>query len=927
MTLQWQIVPIIFDQGLSQKTDDKSVTNKWLALENVVMEKSGKFQKRRGFTKSNLLSGATSFTDKGASMYGFPLLNDSSLRCSSFLDLGIKPVTLKFSRAVYCPTIATAAYSLDNAAGTTCEFHLRGYDDNGVIAYDLKIYNLDTSAPRLSKWVGTSTAVVGGFYKTGSGVGADMAVQSGNSFVNIATNVTFDNLSAFAATRGFTSAVFVVYSDKGAGNTKVLRYNQSLNAVDFSATIAVDNKATAVSSDGTYVYVVVDKTLYRYNFDLTGVTNVRTASTGSVVQCAFDGTFITDDGTHCYIYESRFGKEFVQYNLQCANVSPFVVNTDEIYAIMTQRQPADVSQWAGGFLVKRIDNKARSALGNNGYLDYYNDYTGSSSVGRANLETGLLFGYMSRFAGISQPVSGKCPIVTFNSVVLANFTSGTDSQSVTVGNDIVYGTSALRLYTGSISNSAISTSQSVLYGWHYSPVISSVTSGANATSLAAGQYIFYAMFEQVTSAGNIIRSVPSVPITLAAHTANKDISVTIKCPIPEGVKVLQSSLVLYASSPGSTLYTVCQTSTGETRHKITESVTLSITSIGDEPIYITGGVLEDTPPPAYFGSLSFAKNRAWLFSAETNEIRFSDEIAPGFMPMFSEEFALAVPHGGGSGAVVKEIDGKLIAFQKYQVSATYGDGPNALGQNPFPPLQVVARDIGAIVPNSVVTTNEGIYFLSEKGLWLLDRGLTVQFVGAGVDDEASAVICGVKMTEREQIWFFTATKALIWDAYHKLWTTAPLSISGVKDAKNLGATLHVLANGDDHTLSGTSDDGSNIAVKLKTGWIQLGGPQGFHRVKTISFLTDALASTTMTVKIYHDFSTTASETFTVASANVILNGTTAQWDIKPKKQKAEAMQIEISYTGTNAGVSFSNFSMEAALKKAGFKNISRIGGN
>jgi hypothetical protein len=58
-----------------------------------------------------------------------------------------------------------------------------------------------------------------------------------------------------------------------------------------------------------------------------------------------------------------------------------------------------------------------------------------------------------------------------------------------------------------------------------------------------------------------------------------------------------------------------------------------------------------------------------------------------------------------------------------------------------------------------------------------------------------------------------------------------------------------------------------------------------------------------------------------------LNGTTAQWDIKPKRQKAEAMQIEISYTGTSAGVSFSNFSMEAARKKAGFKNIARIGGN
>jgi hypothetical protein len=95
--MQWQFIPIMFDQGLSQKTDEKQITNKWLALENVVMEKSGKFQKRRGIVKGSSLDSATSFADTSNGVYGFPRFGDSSLRCEGFSNIGIKASAFKMT--------------------------------------------------------------------------------------------------------------------------------------------------------------------------------------------------------------------------------------------------------------------------------------------------------------------------------------------------------------------------------------------------------------------------------------------------------------------------------------------------------------------------------------------------------------------------------------------------------------------------------------------------------------------------------------------------------------------------------------------------------------------------------------------------------------------------------------------------------------
>jgi hypothetical protein len=254
------------------------------------------------------------------------------------------------------------------------------------------------------------------------------------------------------------------------------------------------------------------------------------------------------------------------------------------------------------------------------------------------------------------------------------------------------------------------------------------------------------------------------------------------------------------------------------------------------------------------------------------------------------------------------------------VSATFGDGPSADGNGGYPPLQTVAKDIGAIVAGSVVTSNDGIYFLSTKGLWRINRGMTVEFIGAGIDDDASSIVCGEKLSDAEQVWFFSSTKAMIWDNYHKLWTTAPTGLTGIVAAKVIDGVLHVSAGGYDYTLtSATTDDGTAITVKAKTGWISLAGLKNFERIRRIMFLCDQESSTTMTVKLRYNFVDTVAETFTVTSTDLVDSGGNVQWLMRPKIQKCECFQLEFETSSSGGTLELSSIALEYGVKSGLFR--------
>ena len=929
--MQWTFVPVAFTQGLSQKSDDKQITNQWLKLENVVMEKSGKFQKRRGLTSTQTLSGATTIAQTKTDHILLPKSTDVDLRALPFIDYGRGTPTNRY---------AYVGGSIDNTGARACCSGTQYYNyskvtlywasyaaDNSVsfssVVKDTNGYQLAVSPTAKTAVVGVADTTPTAFTNNGPcaivGIGTTSAsssrillVSSGNA-IEITTGIDYSALSA----HGYGNYVFVIYSNTNTGNIDVKRFNLTTGAVDKSIVITpTTGTATAISTDGVNVNICVGTSLYRANFDLTGNTLLYSALTGGgsrqVHSVSRSGLMVLR-----YVYSSVFyytevhdssGLIYSFSNTSPAGSQPFTVN-GKTYLIVTTTKVTYPAPWPGGFMIKRIDKKA-------------------TTLSPYGIDAGFLYGYATDFSGVNQPYGNLVSVPTAKSMMLTRWTYSNATSAVRIGNDVLYGTSNVRLYTGAQSPTILSGNYSAPAGLWWSPIIESVTQNASlGSTLAVGDYKFLVVAETVSPGGNIVRSAASPIYSYTNSTANHYLDVTVQGSTVELDIAPSTTLAIFMLAPGASVWYMVKDKIPLPDYTIL--VTVGAPPIDTRALYTSGDVLEDLPSPAIVGDISLCKNRLWCFSAEAEEVRFSDEIYPGEIPLFSEAFALPLPQSVGIGQTVAELDGKILVFQEYAVSATFGDGPEANGSSPYPALQIIARDIGAIVPKSVITTNDGVFFLSNKGLWLINRSLTVQFIGTGIDDDASAIVCGAKLTDREQVWFFSTNAAFIWDAYHKIWTKAPLGITGITDAKVINNVLHIVANGTDYTLTGTSDAGGAIACKLTSGWMSFAGLQAYERIRRVAFLADTAVTATLTVTLRYDFSTTDAETFTVNTATVTTSGTTAQWLIRPKRQKCESMQIEISYSGSDAGVAFNSFALEVGNKGTinKMRNANKIGGN
>lgn len=910
--MQWNFVPINFTQGLSQKTDDKQITNQWLKLENVVMEKSGKFQKRRGFAKGSNLGGTALVESPSKTVLSAPFAGDSNVRVDKIIDLGIRTET---APGTYANTnLGTVSMNQGGAVGVLYGIRFgtdyvtlrwRKFNTDFTVSTDTEIGTMGFTSIRSTTWVGVSDTTtsrgccaVAAAYRNAPNL-ADVIVYVDGVEYLVQSNIDAARLCAV----GYGNYVYLSYLDTTALVTRVKRFNLTSLTVDASYNIAVVSQAAAmnISADGTILYVGASNQIYRFDAALTPLSNGGTGPVGSyVTQVCRSGIAVFYDANHSYI-QTSLGRVPV-YSTRPAFTFPVVIGGVEYIAFTALWPGVQSYPIASGLMYVKADAAELASSG-------------------INIETQAFYSQAAFAIGLSQSYGTYQAVPTSVSLKLVKWTTGTDASAINVFGDPIYQTSTLFTLLGQFSGSR----RSAPYGLPYAPTITAAAQTANNNSYVTGKYIFTAVIKEILPSGRVAYSAPAIPFEFTLGTANRTINVTIACPKVESNRAANMTISLYVILPGTNHYqTVVE------GYMYSELVVLESSSPIIAPaLYTSGGILEDIPPPLCRGTMAVAKNRIWVMSAELPEVRFSDELYPGEAPQFIEAFALQLIPNGGNGQTVREIDGKIVVFQKYCVSATFGDGPDFTGNNPYPALQVIARDIGAINGNSVVTTNEGIFFLSSKGLWIIDRSLTVQFIGSAVEDDTPNIIAAAKLTDTEQIWFFTSTKAIIYDAYHKLWTTAPLGISGITDAKVIDGTLHVLAGGYDYTLSGTSDDTGNITVKLTSGWMSLAGLQGFERFRRISFLASQVASNTMTVTLRYDFSATDFETFNCSSAALITTGDTVQWQIRPRRQKCESLQLEISYTGATGGVSFSSFAIEVGTLGLSnrLKTTNRVKGN
>lgn len=443
-------------------------------------------------------------------------------------------------------------------------------------------------------------------------------------------------------------------------------------------------------------------------------------------------------------------------------------------------------------------------------------------------------------------------------------------------------------------------------------------------SIANGTYQHVVVWEWIDAKGQIHRSAPSIPVSTTLTGANDEIVLTIPTlrytlkTFPYRSEVIAS--VYRTTNGGTNFYKVSNDSSPLYNDTESDSITFNDTlidsSILSRPLlYTTGGTLENTPVSACDIVVPF-KNRLFAAGLESeSELRYSKEFVKDEGVAFSEALTVAANSGGGGIKALAVLDEKLVIFKENKIFILSGNGPTDTGSdNDFQSPQEVSSDVGCVEPESIVNISKGILFKSQKGIYLLDRGLTVSYIGDRVQDYNNLDISSaVVIPELNQVRFTSREGTTqVYDYYYDSWSvyTNQPAVSATSwngeyvYLKDSGITLK-------EVVGSYSDDGVAIKTKIETSWISVAGLQGFQRLYSIMLLGNYVGSHTLKATLSYDFRDYSTESFTIIPSQVVIgsvfgsvspygseatfgSGTGVyQFEIKPANQKCSSFKLTI----------------------------------
>lgn len=402
-----------------------------------------------------------------------------------------------------------------------------------------------------------------------------------------------------------------------------------------------------------------------------------------------------------------------------------------------------------------------------------------------------------------------------------------------------------------------------------------ITSLSNVTDLHVGMIVANANIP----VGSVITSIDSstqITINLAATGSATTQSVTSTST--NQVTLTIPTLRLTAKAPPARTNVRCVTyrteMNGQTFRRVSSiasptfnSVTADTVSFVDnvsdysslfnDIIYTTGGVLENIAPPAS-SLITTSKSRVFLSGMEDKLlIWYSKQRLEGSPVEFTDFFTTRVDSRGGDITALGVIDSNLIIFKKNSIYALGGEGPNDTGtQNDYGQPTLITTDVGCDNPNSVVITPNGLMFKSTKGIYLLDRGLKASYVGAPVEAfNPKLITSSVLVPDANQVRFTTNDDTcLVYDYYMDQWST--FTNHTAEDSAVFNDSFAFLrSNGEVwvETPGQYLDNASPIRLKCTTSWMSMAGLQGFERVYRMIVLGEYKSPHQLMVQIGYDF--------------------------------------------------------------------------
>lgn len=400
-------------------------------------------------------------------------------------------------------------------------------------------------------------------------------------------------------------------------------------------------------------------------------------------------------------------------------------------------------------------------------------------------------------------------------------------------------------------------------------------------------YYFQITYEWTDNQGNAYKSAPSIPI--AVTTANNtDTSGSVTLSIPTLRLTAKTAnpvkIVVYRWSVAQQIYyqvtsiiaPLLNSTTADTVTFIDAAADATI--LGNNILYTTGGVVEDVNAPAT-NIMDLFDTRLWMVDAEDPDLLwYSKQIIQDTPVEMSDLFTFYVPPTtgteGSTGPMkcLFPMDDKNIIFKNNAIVYINGTGPDNTGANSqYSQPIFITSTVGCANQASIVLIPQGLLFQSNKGIWLLDRGLGTTYIGAPVENftNTAKVVSAQNIPGTNQVRFILDSGTwLMYDYYYSQWGTFT-GIPGISSC--IYNELHTFIDSYGRVFQespGTYLDGSNpVLISFTTGPLRLGALQNYQRAFFFYLMGQFYSPHKLVVSIAYDYSPNPSQTTILTPIN------------------------------------------------------------
>lgn len=522
--------------------------------------------------------------------------------------------------------------------------------------------------------------------------------------------------------------------------------------------------------------------------------------------------------------------------------------------------------------------------------------------------------------------------------------AGTNLVTAEIGNNLNIAGGFLWCYDGTLLNEQ---------GFHLWPedITATQTTGG---AMADQTYFYQVTYEWTDAQGNLMRSAPSIPVEIVVTGGSGNAAVNLEIPTLRLTYKPNVRIVIYRwSTAQQNYYQVTDIIAPTLNNPAVDSILYKdIFSdqdiLGNLLIYTTGGVVENIPGPPS-ANLGLFKSRLMVVSSEDpNLIWYSKQVLEATPVEMSDLFTIyAAPTLSSQGSTgpttaVSAMDDKFIAFKKDACYYITGTGPDNTGaNNDFSDPIFITSTVGCTNQPSIVFTPNGLIFESDKGQWLLGRGLDTQYIGAAVEkfnaDFVSSSV-GIPGTNQVRLCLNSQRLVLMYDYFYGRWATFT-DIDATSSCIYQG--LHTFLDSNGQVLQETpgvyTDNSKPVLMAFTTAWMNLMGLQGFQRAYMLYILGQFISPHKLSVSISYDYADGPSQNVLINPTNYVGtwgsipywgegiwggSGTLEQWRIFLKQQKMQAFQVQVqeqfdASQGTipGAGLTLSGLNLVVGSKK------------